>query len=267
MKLADYVVTEAGFGADLGAEKFVDIKCRKSGLRPSAAVIVATVRALKYHGGVALADLGTENLDAVRAGFVNLERHIHNVSDVYGIRTVVGINKFGADTDAELELVRTLVEETGARAVIASHWGDGGAGAVTLAEAIVEVCEAPSEVQFVYPDEMGLLDKVRAIATRVYGAAEVSASSAILTRIAELEASGYGSFPVCIAKTQSSFSTDATLRGAPSGHTIAIREVRLSAGAEFIVMVCGDIMTMPGLPAKPASLTIDVIDGRIVGLA
>ncbi len=267
MKLADYVVTEAGFGADLGAEKFVDIKCRKSGLRPSAAVIVATVRALKYHGGVALAELGTENLDAVRAGFVNLERHIHNVSEVYGIRTVVGINKFGADTDAELELVRTLVEETGARAVIASHWGDGGAGAVTLAEAIVEVCEAPSEVQFVYPDEMGLLDKVRAIATRVYGAADVSASSAILTRIAELEASGYGSFPVCIAKTQSSFSTDATLRGAPSGHTIAIREVRLSAGAEFIVMVCGDIMTMPGLPAKPASLTIDVIDGRIVGLA
>ncbi len=267
MKLADYVVTEAGFGADLGAEKFVDIKCRKSGLRPSAAVIVSTVRALKYHGGVALAELGTENLDAVRAGFVNLERHIHNVSEVYGIRTVVGINKFGADTDAELELVRTLVEETGARAVIASHWGDGGAGAVTLAEAIVEVCEAPSEVQFVYPDEMGLLDKVRAIATRVYGAADVSASSAILTRIAELEASGYGSFPVCIAKTQSSFSTDATLRGAPSGHTIAIREVRLSAGAEFIVMVCGDIMTMPGLPAKPASLTIDVIDGRIVGLA
>jgi len=267
MKLADYVVTEAGFGADLGAEKFVDIKCRKSGLRPSAAVIVATVRALKYHGGVALADLGSENLDAVRAGFVNLERHIHNVSEVYGIRTVVGINKFGADSEAELELVRTLVEETGARAVIATHWGDGGAGAVTLAEAIVEVCEAPSEMQFVYPDEMGLLDKVRAIATRVYGAADVSASSAILTRIAELEASGYGSFPVCIAKTQSSFSTDATLRGAPSGHTIAIREVRLSAGAEFIVMVCGDIMTMPGLPAKPASLTIDVIDGRIVGLA
>ncbi|MCX6459259.1 MAG: formate--tetrahydrofolate ligase [Actinobacteria bacterium] len=267
MKLADYVVTEAGFGADLGAEKFVDIKCRKSGLRPSAAVIVATVRALKYHGGVALADLGSENLDAVRAGFVNLERHIHNVSEVYGIRTVVGINKFGADSAAELELVRTLVEETGARAVIATHWGDGGAGAVTLAEAIVEVCEAPSEMQFVYPDEMGLLDKVRAIATRVYGAADVSASSAILTRIAELEASGYGSFPVCIAKTQSSFSTDATLRGAPSGHTIAIREVRLSAGAEFIVMVCGDIMTMPGLPAKPASLTIDVIDGRIVGLA
>jgi len=267
MKLADYVVTEAGFGADLGAEKFVDIKCRKSGLRPSAAVIVATVRALKYHGGVALADLGSENLDAVRAGFVNLERHIHNVSEVYGIRTVVGINKFGADSEAELELVRTLVEETGARAVIATHWGDGGAGAVTLAEAIVEACEAPSEMQFVYPDEMGLLDKVRAIATRVYGAADVSASSAILTRIAELEASGYGSFPVCIAKTQSSFSTDATLRGAPSGHTIAIREVRLSAGAEFIVMVCGDIMTMPGLPAKPASLTIDVIDGRIVGLA
>jgi len=267
MKLADYVVTEAGFGADLGAEKFVDIKCRKSGLRPSTAVIVATVRALKYHGGVALADLGSENLDAVRAGFVNLERHIHNVSEVYGIRTVVGINKFGADSEAELELVRTLVEETGARAVIATHWGDGGAGAVTLAEAIVEACEAPSEMQFVYPDEMGLLDKVRAIATRVYGAADVSASSAILTRIAELEASGYGSFPVCIAKTQSSFSTDATLRGAPSGHTIAIREVRLSAGAEFIVMVCGDIMTMPGLPAKPASLTIDVIDGRIVGLA
>jgi formate--tetrahydrofolate ligase len=266
MKLADYVVTEAGFGADLGAEKFVDIKCRKSGLRPSAAVIVATVRALKYHGGVALTDLGTENLDAVRAGFANLERHIRNVSTVYGIRCVVGINRFGNDSEAELNLVKQLVEEAGAEAVIATHWGDGGAGASELAEKIVAICENPSEVTFVYDDDMSLWDKVNAIATRVYDAEGISASPAVKARITELEQDGYGSLPVCIAKTQSSFSTEATTRGAPSGHTVNIREVRLSAGAEFVVMVCGDIMTMPGLPAKPASENIDVVDGRITGL-
>ena len=266
MKLADYVVTEAGFGADLGAEKFVDIKCRKSGLRPSASVIVATVRALKYHGGVALADLGSENLDAVRAGFVNLERHIRNVSQVYGIRCVVSVNRFSADTEAELALVTELAEAAGSEAVIASHWADGGAGATELAEVVVRLCANPTEMTFVYPDEASLWDKATAIATRVYDASEISASPAVRTRIAELEADGYGSLPVCIAKTQSSFSTDAATRGAPSGHVVNIREVRLSAGAEFVVMVCGDIMTMPGLPAKPASENVDVIDGRITGL-
>ena len=266
MKLADYVVTEAGFGADLGAEKFVDIKCRKSGLRPSASVIVATVRALKYHGGVALADLGTENLDAVRAGFVNLERHIRNVSQVYGIRCVVSVNKFSADTDAELALVIELARAAGAEAVIASHWADGGAGATDLAEVVVRLCDEPTEMTFVYPDDASLWEKVTAVATRVYDAAGVTASPAVRARIAELEADGYAHLPVCIAKTQSSFSTDAATRGAPSGHAVNIREVRLSAGAEFVVMVCGDIMTMPGLPAKPASENIDVIDGRITGL-
>ena len=267
MRMADYVVTEAGFGADLGAEKFVDIKCRKSGLRPSAAVIVATVRALKYHGGVALGDLGAEDLDAVRAGFVNLQRHLHNVTEVYGIPCVVSVNRFGADTDAELALVVDLVREAGAEAVVATHWADGGAGAEALAVIVVKLANQPSEMRFVYDDDVTLWEKVTAIATRVYGAAGVDAPPAVRARIAELEADGYGRFPVCVAKTQSSFSTDATLRGAPSGHTLTIREVRLSAGAEFVVMVCGDIMTMPGLPSHPSSERIDVIDGRIVGLA
>ena len=267
LKLADYVVTEAGFGADLGAEKFVDIKCRKSGLRPSAAVIVATLRALKYHGGVALADLGTENLDAVRDGFENLQRHIRNVTEVYSIPCVVSINRFGADTEAELALLEDLVRAESVEVIVASHWADGGVGAKALAEIVVRLADEPSQMQFVYEDEMNLWEKVTAIATRVYGAVGVDASLAVRARIAELEAGGYGHFPVCVAKTQSSFSTDASLRGAPSGHTLTIREVRLSAGAEFVVMVCGDIMTMPGLPAHPSSEKIDVIDGRIVGLA
>ncbi len=267
LKLADYVVTEAGFGSDLGAEKFVDIKCRKSGLRPSAAVIVATVRALKYHGGVDLKDMATEDLDAVKRGFANLERHIANVTGVYGIRVVVGINRFGTDTDAELALVKELVAGTGSTAVIATHWGDGGAGAVELAEAIVAVCEDPTPVTFVYDDAMTLWDKMTAIATRIYGVSEVTASAAVRTRIKELQDSGYGEFPVCVAKTQYSFSTDPSLRGAPSGHSLNIREVRLAAGAEFVVMVCGDVMTMPGLPKVPASNHIDLVDGRVVGLA
>jgi len=267
LKLADYVVTEAGFGADLGAEKFIDIKCRKSGLRPKAAVIVATVRALKHHGGVALADMGAENLDAVRAGFANLERHIANVAGVYGVRTVVGINRFGSDTDAELELVKELVEESGATAVIATHFADGGAGAEALAHAVVEACADPTPMTFTYDDELPLWDKMVAVASRVYGASEVTATAAVKARIKELQDSGYGSFPVCVAKTQYSFSTDPTLRGAPTGHAVNVREVRLSAGAEFVVMVCGDIMTMPGLPKVPASVHIDLVDGKVVGLS
>ncbi|HET7901603.1 MAG TPA: formate--tetrahydrofolate ligase [Candidatus Nanopelagicales bacterium] len=267
LKLADYVVTEAGFGADLGAEKFVDIKCRKSGLRPKAAVIVATVRALKHHGGVALADMATEDVDAVRRGFANLEKHIANVSGVYGIRTVVGINRFGTDTDAELEAVKELVEKAGATAVVATHFANGGAGAEDLARAVVEACENPTELTFTYPDELSLWDKMVAVTSKVYGASEVTATAAVKARIQELQDSGYGSFPVCVAKTQYSFSTDAAQRGAPTGHAVNIREVRLSAGAEFVVMVCGDVMTMPGLPKVPASVHIDLVDGKVVGLS
>ena len=267
LKLADYVVTEAGFGADLGAEKFVDIKCRKSGLRPKAAVIVATVRALKHHGGVALKDMGTEDLDAVRKGFANLERHIANVTGVYGIRAVVGINRFGSDTDAELDLVRELVEKAGASAVVATHFADGGAGAEALAHAVVEACADPTPLTFTYEDDIPLWDKVAAIASRLYGASEVTGDSAVRNRFRELQEAGYGSFPVCIAKTQYSFSTDPALRGAPSGHAINVREVRLAAGAEFLVVICGDIMTMPGLPRVPASEHIDLVDGKVVGLS
>jgi formate--tetrahydrofolate ligase len=230
-------------------------------------VIVATVRALKYHGGVDLADLETENLDAVRTGFANLERHIANVSGVYGVRTVVGINRFGSDTDAELALVKERVEASGATAVVATHFADGGAGATALAESVVDACEKPTEMTFTYDDGLTLWDKMVAVATRVYRASEVTASSAVRARIRELQDSGYGHLPVCVAKTQFSFSTDPALRCAPTGHAINIREVRLSAGAEFVVMVCGDIMTMPGLPKVPASTRIDYVDGRVVGLS
>ena len=264
MKLADYVVTEAGFGADLGAEKFIDIKCRKSGLRPSVVVIVATVRALKYHGGM---DNGTdEDLDALSAGLVNLERHISNVRDVYGLPAIVSINKFTTDTDAEIALLTERVVALGAEVVLANHWADGGPGAAALAEKVVAACETQSSMTFVYEDDLSLFAKIEAIAERVYGASEVTADKKIRTQIKELEAAGYGHFPVCVAKTQYSFSTDPTLRGAPTGHSINIREVRLAAGAEFIVMVCGDVMTMPGLPKVPSSEKIDVIDGAVVGL-
>ena len=267
LKLADYVVTEAGFGSDLGAEKFVDIMCRSSGVRPSAVVLVATVRALKLHGGVALADLATEDLDALRRGYANLAQHLENITGLYGLRCVVAINRFGSDTDAELELVADLVAAAGSRAVVATHFADGGAGAMALAEAVIEVCNEPTPMSFVYADDLTLWQKVEAIATRVYGAAEVTATAAVRLRIEELQSSGYGRFPVCVAKTQYSFSTDPTLRGAPKGHVINVREVRLAAGAEFVVMVCGDVMTMPGLPAVPASTRIDLVDGRVVGLA
>ena len=264
MKLADYVVTEAGFGADLGAEKFIDIKCRKSGLRPSVVVIVATVRALKFHGGM---DNGTdEDLDALSAGLVNLERHISNVRDVYGLPAIVSINKFTTDTDAEIALLTERVKALGAEVVLANHWADGGPGAAALAEKVVAACETQSSMTFVYEDDLSLFAKIEAIAERVYGASEVTADKKIRTQIKELEAAGYGHFPVCVAKTQYSFSTDPTLRGAPTGHSINIREVRLAAGAEFIVMVCGDVMTMPGLPKVPSSEKINVVDGAVVGL-
>ena len=266
MKLADYVVTEAGFGADLGAEKFIDIKCRKSGLRPSAAVIVATIRALKYHGGADLKTITDEDLGALEKGIVNLQRHIENVRDVYGVNCVVSINRFTSDTDAEIDLLTQLVAESGADVVLATHWADGGAGAEDLARKVVELCETPREVTFVYPDEASLWDKINAIATRVYRASEVTANSKVRQQIRDLEAMGYGHLPVCVAKTQYSFSTDASLRAAPTGHVLDIREVRLSAGAEFVVMVCGDIMTMPGLPKVPAAERIDLVDGAVVGL-
>jgi formate--tetrahydrofolate ligase len=266
MKLADYVVTEAGFGADLGAEKFVDIKCRKSGLRPSAAVIVATVRAIKYHGGADMKTITEENLAALQAGLVNLQRHINNVQEVYGIPCVVSINQFDADTEAEIAVLRAGVSEMGAAVVLASHWANGGKGAAELAQVVVDLCDQPPRLNFVYEDSATLWEKVTAIATRIYGATEVTADAKVRAQIAALQTAGYGHFPVCVAKTQYSFSTDPSLRGAPSDHQLNIREVRLSAGAEFIVMVCGDVMTMPGLPKVPSSERIDLVDGKIVGL-
>ncbi len=266
MKLADYVVTEAGFGADLGAEKFIDIKCRKSGLRPSAAVIVATVRAMKYHGGADLKTITTENLAALDKGLVNLERHVENVSKVYGIPCVVSINKFTSDTAAEVEMLRSRMAKLGARVVLATHWGDGGKGAADLAKIVVELCEQKNNFSFVYEDKDPLWDKVTAIAKRVYRASEVTADAKVRGQIKKLQEDGYGHYPVCVAKTQYSFSTDPQLRGAPENHVINIREVRLAAGAEFIVMVCGDIMTMPGLPKIPSAAKIDLVDGKVVGL-
>ena len=266
LKLADYVVTEAGFGADLGAEKFIDIKCRKSGLRPSAAVIVATIRALKYHGGADLKTITDEDLGALEKGVVNLRRHIENVRDVYGVPVIVSINNFTSDTQAEIDLLRQLVSDAGAEIVLATHWADGGAGTEDLARAVVALCEQPSEVTFVYPDEASLWEKIEAIATRVYRADEVTASSKVRTQLKELQDMGYGHLPVCIAKTQYSFSTDAALRGAPTGHVLDVREVRLSAGAEFVVVICGDIMTMPGLPKVPSAEKINLVDGAVVGL-
>ncbi|MCC6608211.1 MAG: formate--tetrahydrofolate ligase [Burkholderiales bacterium] len=266
MKLADYVVTEAGFGADLGAEKFVDIKCRKSGLRPSAAVIVATVRALKYCGGMDVKALTTENVEALAKGIVNLERHVDNVKNNYGLPCVVSINQFTSDTPAEIDLVKSRMAKLGVPVVLASHWANGGRGAVELAHAVVGLCEQTSSVKFVYEDGDTLWEKVNKIAKKIYRASEVTADSKVRTQIKQLQDAGYGHYPVCVAKTQYSFSTDAQLRGAPEGHSINVREVRLAAGAEFVVMVCGDIMTMPGLPKAPAAEKIDLIDGKVVGL-
>jgi len=268
LKLADYVVTEAGFGADLGAEKFIDIKCRKAGLAPAAAVVVATIRALKFHGGVNLADLGREDLGALERGMANIQRHLHNLHEVFGLPCVVSINHFTSDTEAEHTLLRERLVVMGVPVVTARHWAEGGPGAADVAREVVKVCELKSTLRFAYEDADPLWQKVRKLATRTYGAADISASSAVRRQIAALQDAGYGHLPVCVAKTQYSFSTDATLRGAPSGHIVDIREVRLAAGAEFVVMVCGDIMTMPGLPKVPAAEHIDLDDeGRIVGLS
>lgn len=267
LKLADYVVTEAGFGADLGAEKFIDIKCRKSGLRPSAVVIVVTVRAMKYHGGADLTSLTTENLAALDKGLVNLERHVENITKVYNMPCVVSINKFTSDTPAEIEMVEQRMKKLGVNIVLASHWGEGGKGAAELARMVVDLCESDTQkMQYVYEDEDTLWEKINKIAKKVYRASEVTADAKVKAQIENLQKSGYGHYPVCVAKTQSSFSTDAKLRGAPDNHTLAIREVRLAAGAEFVVMVCGDIMTMPGLPKVPSAEKIDYVDGKVVGL-
>ena len=267
LKLADYVVTEAGFGADLGAEKFLDIKCRKSGLRPSAAVIVATVRALKHHGGVGKEALNQENLVALDKGMANLERHVHNVKNVYGIPCVVSVNRFTADTQAEMDLLTERVAKLGVKVVVATHWADGGAGAAEVARIVVDLCNEKSSPTFVYEDSDPLWEKMKKVATKVYGAADITADTKVSNRIKELQEGGYGHYPVCVAKTQSSFSTDPNLRGAPSGHLVNVREVRLAAGAEFVVMVCGDIMTMPGLPKVPSAEKIDLTDdGKVVGL-
>ena len=267
MKLADYVVTEAGFGADLGAEKFIDIKCRKADLKPSAVVLVATVRALKYHGGVGVKELGTENLDALKKGMVNLERHLGNIKNHYGLPCVVAINHRTEDTPAEISLLEQACAAYGAHVVVAKHWAEGGAGAVELANAVVALCEQSNQFQFVYPETATLWDKAQTVAQKIYGAQGISADAKIRGQIDKLQEQGYGHYPICIAKTQYSFSTDPKLLGAPSGHTMNIREVRLAAGAEFIVMVCGDVMTMPGLPKVPSAHAIDLDEqGNIVGL-
>jgi len=267
LKLADYAVTEAGFGADLGAEKFVDIKCRKAGLRPSAAVIVATVRALKYHGGVEVENLATEDLSALEKGLVNIERHIHNVRDHYGLPCVVAINHRAEDTDAEVRLMMDRLAHYGVKVILARHYAEGGKGALDLAREVVRLCEIPDAFHYVYDDEATLWDKMKAIATKIYRASDITADSKIRAQIRQLQADGYGHFPVCVAKTQYSFSTDPRLRGAPSGHVVNIREVRLAAGAEFVEMICGDIMTMPGLPKVPAANAIDIdANGKVIGL-
>jgi formate--tetrahydrofolate ligase len=267
LKLGEYVVTEAGFGADLGAEKFLDIKCRKTGLMPSACVVVATVRALKYHGGKDVKALNTEDLDALGKGLVNLERHVHNVTTNYGLPCVVSINRFTFDTDAEIAMVTERMKALGANVVLAEHWAKGGAGAENLAHEVVRLAEGKSSPTFVYEDSDSLWDKMKKVATKIYGAADISAPAKVKQKIQAWQDAGYGSYPICVAKTQSSFSTDATVRGAPSGHMVNIREVRLAAGAQFIVMICGDIMTMPGLPKVPSAEKIDIDDnGKVVGL-
>jgi formate--tetrahydrofolate ligase len=267
LKLADYVVTEAGFGADLGAEKFFDIKCRKAGLAPSVVVIVATVRALKMHGGVAKDDLKNENVEAVAKGCENLKRHIENVNK-FGVPAVVAVNKFITDTDAEIAEVQKAAESMGTKAFLCTHWADGGKGTEALAHHVVKVIdEGKANFKPLYPENMKLRDKVKTIATEIYRAADISCDASIETQFRDFEAAGFGHFPVCMAKTQYSFSTDPNKRGAPTGHIVPIRELRLSAGAEFIVVVTGEIMTMPGLPKVPAADSIRLDDkGQIQGL-
>ncbi len=267
LKLADYVVTEAGFGADLGAEKFIDIKCRKSGLRPSAVVIVVTVRAMKYHGGADLANLTIEDIPALDKGLVNLERHVQNITQVYTLPCVVSINKFTSDTAAEIELIKKRMKALGVDIVLASHWGEGGKGAAELAKVVVDLCESNTQqMSYVYDDQDTIWEKINKVAKKVYRASEVNADAKVRAQIESLQQQGYGHYPVCVAKTQSSFSTNPKLLGAPDKHVITIREIRLAAGAEFIVMVCGDVMTMPGLPKAPSAEKIDYVDGKVVGL-
>ena len=267
LSLGEYTVTEAGFGADLGAQKFIDIKCRFAGLQPDAVVIVATVRALKMHGGVDKADLKTPNAEAVGRGFANLEKHLENIAG-YGLPAVVAINRFTADTDEEFAVIQERCARLGVKAVPATHWADGSAGAEALAHAVVEAAEKNTrKFSLLYPDEMPLWDKVRTIAQKIYGAKDITASASVRNKIEDLQKSGYGKFPICMAKTQYSFSTDPTLRGRPSGFDVEIREVRLSAGAGFIVCLTGEIMTMPGLPKVPAAEVIDLdATGKVVGL-
>jgi formate--tetrahydrofolate ligase len=268
LKLADYVVTEAGFGADLGAEKFLDIKCRKAGLKPEMAVVVATVRALKFHGGVNRPNLNKENVDAVTKGLVNLKRHLANLQG-FGVPTVVCINRFGTDTEAELAALVDGCKAAGARGIVCEHWAKGSAGAEELARAVVDgIAEGKAAYKVLYPDEMPLVDKIKTIATKIYGAGSVAMGKPITDRLAELQKQGFGNLPVCMAKTQYSFSSDPDLRGAPSGFELPVREIRLSAGAEFVVAICGDIMTLPGLPRVPNAQGVSVDkSGQIIGVS
>ncbi|CAE8697474.1 unnamed protein product, partial [Polarella glacialis] len=268
MKLGDYCVTEAGFGADLGAEKFVDIKCRLTGLRPAAVVLVATIKALKHHGGCNADGYKVENVEAMKTGLANLDRHIHNIRENYGMPVVVAVNHFNHDTDAEVSGLLDHLASKGVPGVMAKHWAQGGAGAEDLAKAVVQIVDAQTEspMKFVYPSEDDLWTKIRTVATKIYGASDISSSEGVKKKLATLSKS-YPNFPVCIAKTQSSFSTDPTKRGAPSGHVVEIKEVRLAAGAGFVIAICGEIMSMPGLPKHPSAEVVDVMpDGRIVGL-
>lgn len=267
LKLSDYVVTEAGFGADLGAEKFINIKCRKAGIKPDMAVVVATVKALKYHGGLSLRELNEENLEAVRAGLANLQRHLNNLQQEFGLRCVVAINHFENDTQAEIELIQSAVKDMGAEAILARHWANGGAGAEELAQRVVAMLEQDAEAcEFLYADELPLWDKISSVAKRLYGAGQVVADKKVMDKISMLNEQ-HGDIPVCMAKTPYSFSSDANLRGVADGHTLTVRDVRLSHGAGFLVVLCGDVMTMPGLPKHPAAERIDIDDkGQITGL-
>ncbi len=268
LKLVDYVVTEAGFGADLGAEKFFDIKCRKAGLRPDMAVVVASIRALKFHGGVARANLGPENAEAVAKGLVNLKRHLANIKK-FGVPAVVCINRFGSDTEAELAAVIDGCKEEGAKAVVCTHWAEGSKGAEALARVVADgIAEGKADYKPLYPEDMSLLDKIKTIATEIYRAGEVAVPKPVMDRLAEFEKQGFRNLPVCMAKTQYSFSSNGDLYGAPTGFVLPVREVRLSAGAEFVVAICGDIMTMPGLPRVPSAESIYVNErGQIIGLS